>query len=86
MDKLAPEKKLNKRKVDYPWINSELKLLRSKRDATSIRVTRTGSRNLLNEFLALAKSYEEKSETARCAYMHNRICSTLGENGNFWKR
>ena len=85
IDKLAPEKKLNKRKVDYPWINSELKLLRLKRDATSRRYTRTVSRSLLNEFLALANSYEEKSETAHCAYMHNRICSTLDENGNFWK-
>ena len=60
MDEVAPEKKLKVRKEDFPWINSELRLLKLKRVATSRRYTRTGSRSLLNEFLALANSYEEK--------------------------
>ena len=57
----------------------------SKRDATSRRCHRTGSRHLLNEYLALANQAEEKSEIARCAYMHNRICNALNTNKNFWK-
>ena len=85
IDKLAPEKKLNIKKSNYPWIDSELRLLRAKRDAISRRYTRTGSPKLLNEFLSLAKSFEEKSEAARHAYMHNRICNTLDANKDFWK-
>ena len=85
MDKLAPEKKLKVRKDEFPWINSELILLKLKRDATSRRYTRTGSRSLLNEFLVLANLYEEKSEAARHVYMHNRISNTLDKKGNFWK-
>ena len=53
IDKLAPDKKLNINKSNYPWIDSELRLLRNKRDATSRRYSRTGSRKLLNEFLTL---------------------------------
>ena len=74
IDSLAPDKKLNiKKKSLYSWIDTKLKLLISKRDAIRRCYERTGSRQLLNEYLALAKSTEEKSETARCAYMHNHI-------------
>ena len=86
IDELAPEKQLNSRKYEYPWINPELRLLRSKSDATSRRYARTGCRNLLNEFMALANSYEEKSEVARCTYMHDRICGTLHANKNPGRR
>ena len=85
INKLAPDKKSNLRKNKYPWINKDLRLLRSKRDATSRRYSRTGLPALLNEFLSLANAYEEKSEMARCAYVHNRISSTLDANKNFWK-
>ena len=71
IDKLAPDKKLKSHKSNYPWINSELRVLRSKRDATSRRYARTHCRRLLNEFLTLSNSFEEKSETARCAYMQH---------------
>ena len=73
MNELAPEKKVQARKEEFPWINSELRLLKLKRDATSRRYTRTGSRSLLNEFLALSNLYEEKSEAARHAYMHKHM-------------
>ena len=85
IDILAPDKTINQRKSNYPWMNSELRLLKSKRDSTNRRYKRTGSRTLLDEFLKFADLYEERSETARCAYMHNRICSTLDEKKNFWK-
>ena len=65
--KFAPDKKLSPGKAKYPWVNTDLRLLRSKRDATSRRYPRTSLPALLDEFLALAKAYEEKSEMARCA-------------------
>ena len=83
MDTLAPDKTINLRKTKYPWINSELRLLKSKLDATDRRYCETGSPHLLDELLALTRSYEEQSETARCAYMHNRICSLLHAKRNF---
>ena len=43
IDSLAPDKKLNTKKSLYPWIDTELKLLISKRDATRRRYERTGS-------------------------------------------
>ena len=85
IDTLAPDKTINLRKTKYPWINSELRLLKSKLDATDRRYCRTGSRHLLDELLSLSRSYEEQSETARCAYIHNRICSSLDANRNFWR-
>ena len=85
IDTLAPDKIMTVRKNNYPWMNTELRLIKSKRDATKRRYDRTGSRPLLNEFLSLAKSYEEQSEMARTAYMHSRICGTLDANKNFWK-
>ena len=84
IDILAPDKIIKPQKIKYPWLNPELRLLKSKRDATSRRYHRTGSSRLLNEFLSLANSYEEKFEMARCAYMHNRICNTLEDGKNFW--
>ena len=56
---LAPEKTMKLQKTKYPWLNSELRLLRSKREATSRRYQRTGSSKLLGEFLSLANTYEE---------------------------
>ena len=53
IDIFAPDKKLNFSKTKYPWINTDLRLLRSKQDATSRRYSRTG-------LPALAKAYEEK--------------------------
>ena len=85
IDTLALEKTISSRKSDYPWMNSDLRLLKSKCEATNRRYRRTSSRTLLDEFLALTRSYEDKLETARCAYMHNRICSSLDANRNFWK-
>ena len=85
IDMLAPEKSIRPGKVKYPWLISDLRLLKSKRDSTSRRYQRTGSRELLNEFLILANIFEEQSEMARSAYMHNRICGALDANKNFWK-
>ena len=85
IDILSPDKTLRPEKVKIPWLNSELRLLKSKRDATSRRYNRTGSKKYLNEFLLLANEYEEQSESARCSYMHNRICGSLDANKNFWK-
>ena len=56
----------------------------SKRDPAGRRYDRTGSRNLLNEYLRLGNLAEEKYETAHCTYMHNRICNALDTNKNFW--
>ena len=61
----------------------EIRLLKSKRDATSRRYQRTGSRQLLNKFLELAKTVEEQTETARCAHLHDRIKDSLDSNKNF---
>lgn len=85
IDLLAPDKTLKPEKTKYPWLNEELRLLKSKRDANSRRYRRTGCKQLLNEFLFLANKYEEQSEIARCSYMHNRICGTLDANKKFWK-
>ena len=85
IDVLAPEKTLKPEKAKCPWLNIELLLLKSKRDATSRRYSRTGSKQLLNEFLSLANKYEEQTEIARCSYMHDRISGTLDANKNFWK-
>ena len=84
IDELAPDKTSRPLKAKYPWINSELRLLKSKCDATNRRYHRTGRRKYLNEYLSLANEYEEQSEVARCAYMHNRICTTLDDGKNFW--
>ena len=84
IDELAPNKSLRPLKAKYPWINPELRLLKSKCDATSRRYHRTGCRKYLNEFLSLANEYEEQSEIARCAYKHIRICTTLDDGKNFW--
>ena len=46
---------------------------------------RTGSKQLLNEFLLLASTAEARTEAASCAYMHNEINDTLGSGKNFWK-
>ena len=85
IDLLAPDKTMKPQKNNYPWLNTELRLLKSKRDATNRRYHRTGSQYILNEFLVLANTYEEQFKLARCAYMHNRICGTLDANNNFWK-
>ena len=53
IDTLVPDKTIDQRKSKYPWINSELRLLKSKRDSTNRRYKRTGSRTLLKEFLKL---------------------------------
>ena len=60
-------------------------LFLSKRDATNRRYSRTGSRQLLDELIVLAKTCEDKCEIARCAYMHDRISDTLDSGKNFWK-
>ena len=83
INSLAPDKKLKNKKSLYPWIDTELKLLISKRDATSRCYERTSSRQLLIEYLTLANMTEKKSEIARCAYMHNRIYNRLDTNKNF---
>ena len=56
-----------------------------KRDATGRRYDRTGSSQLLTEFIELAGAVEEQSEAARCADMHNRIGDTLDSGKIFWK-
>ena len=81
---LAPEKQLKPKKALYPWVDTDLKLLISKRDATCRRYERTDSRQLLDEYLTLADLTERKSEIARYAYMHNRINNSLDNNKNFW--
>ena len=81
---LAPDKTLNPKKSLYPWIDTEIKLIISKRNATRKRYERTDSRQLFNEYLKLANLVETKSEIVRCAYMHNRICNSLDTNKNFW--
>ena len=85
IDTLAPDITINPRKPRLPWINSDLRLIKSKRDATSRRYHRTGSRKLLDEFLELADSYEKQEEIARCSYMHDRINNALDNNKNFWR-
>ena len=84
IDELAPTKSIRPLKAKYPWLNQELSLLKSKLDATNRRYHRTGCRKYLNEFLSLANEYEVQSEIARCAYMHNRISTTLDDGKNFW--
>ena len=84
LDSLAPDKTVNPKKRLSPWINTQLKLLISERNATSRRYQRTGYRHLLNKFLALAAEVEEKSEVARSAYMQNRISNALDTNKNCW--
>ena len=81
---LAPDKTINPKKSLYPWIDTDIKLLISKRDSTRRHYERTGSRQLYDEYLSLANLVEKKSEIARCAYMHNRICNSLDTNKNFW--
>ena len=49
IDKFAPDKKLNFSKNKYPWINTDLRLLISKRDATSRRYSRTGLPALIDK-------------------------------------
>ena len=85
MDKLAPEKTVNHRKHAPPWINTEIRLLTSERDATCRRYHRTGSRQLLRKFFDLANAVEEQTENARCAHMHNCISDALDSGKNFWK-
>ena len=84
LNSLAPDKTVNPRKELCPWINTELQLLISKRNATSKRYQRTGSRQLFNEYLELATEIENKTEIARNAYMHNRITSNLDTGKYFW--
>lgn len=85
VDTLAPEKTLHMKKNKYSWINSELRLLKSKIHATDKRLRRTGSRQLSEELHTLTRSYEKRSEMAHRSYMHNCICSSLDANKNFWR-
>ena len=62
-----------------------LRFLRSKSDATGRWYNRTGSKQLLDEFLQLAFTAEARTEAARCAYMYNKISDTLGNGKYFWK-
>ena len=82
MDKFAPKKTTNPHKSTPPWINTELRLLKSKRDATGHRCHRTGL-GQLNQFIDLANATEEKSKTAHCDYMHNCIDAVLDGGKNF---
>ena len=87
MNTLAPEKTFKPRKYALPWLNADLRLLISKRDATNRRYSRIGSRQLLDELLELAITCEEKCKTASYAYMQSddRISDTLDSEKNFWK-
>ena len=80
IDQLAPEKTIDPRKSLPPWITTKIRLLRSKRDATGRRYGRTGSRQLVDEFLELVTTIEDRTEAARCAYMHDRFDEAIGSN------
>ena len=82
---LAPEKTFKPRKHAPSWLNAELRLLISKRDATNRRYSRIWLRQLLNELIDLANTCEEKCEVARCACTYDRISDTLDSGKNFWK-
>ena len=46
---------------------------------------RTGSGQLLDEFLELATTAEDRTEAARCAYMHDRIDEEIVSDKGFWQ-
>ena len=82
---LDPERTVTPHKQTSQWINAELRLLMSERNAINRRYCRTGSRQILDKFLNLANLCEEKRDAAQFAYMHNRVGETHDSVKNFWK-
>ena len=74
---LTPEKTVTTCKQTPPWINAELHLLMSERDATNRRYGGTGSRQLLDKFLDLANLWKENNEAARCPYIRAFVISQI---------
>ena len=85
VDLLAPLKTVVPKKRHPPWMDNELRVLYSKRDATLRRYKRTGDRMSLEEFLRLRREATDTTKNLRTNYIHDRSKKTLDSNGNFWK-
>ena len=83
VDLLAPLKTVAK-KHHLPWMDSELCVLYSKRDATLRRYKPTENRTSKG-FLRRRREAIDTTENIRTNYIHDRLKKTLGRNGNFWK-
>ncbi|OXU28745.1 hypothetical protein TSAR_000211 [Trichomalopsis sarcophagae] len=82
---LAPEKTIQPRKRQPPWINSDINLLTRKRDAAMRRYRGSNDTFFQDKFLRFRKEVSEITAQKRINYTHDKLTDTLENNGNFWK-
>ena len=80
IDHLAPDKTFQPKKSKPPWVDAEIRLPMLERDALQRKYDKTGSRVILDKLLEQASLVEERTERARCAFMHDKISDALEDN------
>ena len=86
LDKVAPIKEFRPRKkIQPPWVDTELKKLYDKRDALRRRYLRTRNKDIQDESQALALLAEQRSMEARESFIQNRIFDTLEGGKDIWR-
>ena len=85
VDLQAPLKTVVPKKRHPPWMDNELRVLYSKRNATLRRYKRKGDSTSLEEFLRLRREATDTTKNTRTNYIHDSLKKTLDTNGNFWK-
>ena len=86
IDHLAPEKTFQPKKSKPPWVDAKIRLLMSKRNSLHRKYNKIRSQATLDKFLQQALLFEERTESARCAFMHDKISDALEDNKNFLKK